>query len=42
MQIQIDSREHAKQIARIVSDFDRFGVKHFISKLLHRGLYEHG
>ena len=33
MQIQIDSREHAKQIARIVSDFDRFGVKHFISKL---------
>jgi len=31
--IQIDSREKAKAITRIVDYFDKTGVKHFISKL---------
>ena len=33
MQIQIDSREHKKELARIESQFDDLGVKHFVSKL---------
>lgn len=33
MDIMCDSREHKKEIARIQKQFDRLGVKHFISKL---------
>lgn len=33
MQIQIDSREKARAIKSIVAEFDRQGVKHFVSKL---------
>lgn len=33
MTIQIDSREKARAITKILSDFDRLGVKHFSSKL---------
>lgn len=33
MTIQIDSREKARAITKILSDFDRIGVKHFSSKL---------
>ena len=31
--IQIDSREKAKAITKIVNDFDRCGIKHYTSKL---------
>lgn len=31
--IQIDSREKARAITKIVAEFDRQGVKHYISKL---------
>lgn len=34
MDIQIDSREKAKAIKRIIKTFDEEGVKHFSSKLL--------
>lgn len=33
MELQIDSREHAKELARITKQFDRIGVKYFKSKL---------
>ena len=33
MTIQIDSREKPKAIQKILTEFDRQGVKHFISKL---------
>jgi hypothetical protein len=33
MEIQIDSREHAKAIKDIVAEFDRQGINHFPSKL---------
>lgn len=33
MQIQIDSREKARAIKKIVDEFDKKGVQHFISKL---------
>lgn len=33
MNIQIDSREKARAIQKIVAEFDRQGVNHFISKL---------
>lgn len=33
MQIQIDSREKARAIKKIVAEFDRQGVKYFTSKL---------
>lgn len=33
MTIQIDTREKARAIKRIVSDFDALGVKHYSSKL---------
>lgn len=33
MQVQIDSREKAKAIAKIIREFDRQGIKHFVSKL---------
>lgn len=33
MDIMCDSREHKKELARIQKQFDRLGVKHFISKL---------
>lgn len=33
MQIQIDSREHKKELQRITKQFDECGVKYFISKL---------
>ncbi|MDF2908301.1 MAG: hypothetical protein K0R34_3622 [Herbinix sp.] len=31
--IQIDSREKARAIAKIITEFDKQGVKHYISKL---------
>lgn len=34
MIIQIDSREKARAITKIVSEFDRFGIKHPVSKLM--------
>lgn len=33
MTIQIDSREKARAITKIVADFDRLGVRHYSSKL---------
>lgn len=33
MNIQIDSREKARAIQKIVAEFDRRGVDHFVSKL---------
>ena len=33
MELQIDSREHAKELARITRQLDRIGVKYFKSKL---------
>lgn len=33
MQIQIDSREKAKAIAKIIATFDKCGVSHYTSKL---------
>lgn len=33
MQVQIDSREHKKELERIKKQFDAIGVKYFISKL---------
>lgn len=33
MNIQIDSREKAKAIQKIIEEFDRQGVDHFVSKL---------
>lgn len=33
MHIQIDSREHAHAIAKILAEFKRQGIEHFISKL---------
>ena len=33
MTIQIDSREKAKAITKIIAEFDRQGITHFISKL---------
>lgn len=33
MNIQIDSREKAKAIQKIIKEFDRQGVDHFVSKL---------
>lgn len=33
MNIQIDSREKARAIQKIVTEFDRQGVSHFVSKL---------
>ena len=33
MNIQIDSREKARAIRKIVAEFDRQGVDHFVSKL---------
>lgn len=33
MQIQIDSREHAKERERIEKQFDKLGIQHFVSKL---------
>lgn len=33
MVIQIDSREKAKAIQKILAEFDRQGVKHYVSKL---------
>ena len=33
MQIQIDSREKARAIKKIVDEFDKQGIQHFISKL---------
>ena len=33
MNIQIDSREKARAIQKIVAEFDRQGVDHFVSKL---------
>ncbi|MFV0518415.1 MAG: ERCC4 domain-containing protein [Aminipila sp.] len=33
MQIQIDSREKARAIKKILVDFDRRGIKYFVSKL---------
>lgn len=33
MTIQIDSREKPKAIQRILAEFDRQGIKHFVSKL---------
>ena len=33
MQIQIDSREKAKAIKKIIAEFDEQGVKHYTSKL---------
>lgn len=33
MTIQIDSREHQKERERIESQFDRLGIKHFVSKI---------
>lgn len=34
MQIQIDSREKARAIKKIVAHFDRCKIKHFVSKLV--------
>lgn len=34
MIIQIDSREKAKAIQKIVAEFDRMGIKHPVSKLM--------
>lgn len=36
--IQIDSREKARAIQKIIAEFDKQGVKHFVSKL-HTGDY---
>ena len=33
MTIQIDSREHKKERERIENQFDKLGIKHFVSKL---------
>lgn len=33
MHIQVDSREHAHAIQKILAEFDRQGVEHFVSKL---------
>lgn len=33
MNIQVDSREKAKAIQKIITEFDRHGVNHFVSKL---------
>ena len=33
MQIQIDSREKARAIKKILADFDNAGIKHYVSKL---------
>lgn len=33
MDIQIDSREKARAITKIIAEFDRQGITHFISKL---------
>lgn len=33
MQIQIDSREKARAIKKIINEFDKQGVQRFISKL---------
>lgn len=33
MIIQIDSREKARAITKIIDEFDRQGIKHFVSKL---------
>jgi ERCC4-type nuclease len=33
MHVQIDSREKAKAIQKILAEFDRLGVEHFVSKL---------
>ena len=33
MTIQIDSREKARAIKKIIADFDRLGVRHYSSKL---------
>lgn len=33
MQIQVDSREKARAITKILSEFDRQGIKYFVSKL---------
>lgn len=33
MTIQIDSREHKKELERIKKQFDKYGIKYFISKL---------
>lgn len=33
MQIQIDSREKKSELARIMKQFDKLGIKYFISKL---------
>ena len=38
MTIQIDSREKARAIQKILAEFDKQGVKHFVSKL-HTGDY---
>lgn len=32
MHVQVDSREHAHAIKRILAEFERQGVKHFVSK----------
>ncbi len=34
MIIQIDSREKARAITRIVAEFDRQGIRHPVSKLM--------
>ena len=34
MIIQIDSREKAKAIQKIIAEFDRQGIKHPVSKLI--------
>ena len=34
MIIQIDSREKAKAIQKIIEEFDRQGIKHPVSKLM--------
>jgi len=33
MMIQIDSREKARAITKIISEFDKHGIQHFVSKL---------
>ena len=33
MMVQIDSREKARAIQKILSEFDKQGIKHFVSKL---------
>lgn len=40
MVIQIDSREKARAITKIVETFDQNNIKHPVSKLMGRGLYE--